>query len=66
MDAYSIGGPAEKSVLVQKSVVLTARRHVAAVSAAGEVCVGEYIAGVCAHLTQVLQLLAQACTCKST
>ena len=52
MDAYSIGGPAEKSVLVQKSVVLTARRQVAAVSVAGEVCAGVYNAGVCAHLIQ--------------
>ena len=62
MDAYSMGGPAEKSVLVQKSVVLTARRQVAAVSVAGAVCAGVYDAGVCAHLTQVLQLLAQACS----
>ena len=62
IDAYSIGGPAEKSVLVQKSVVLTARRQFAAVSVAGEVCAGVYDAGVCAHLTQVLQLLAQACS----
>lgn len=66
MDAYSIGGPAEKSVLVQKSVVLTARRQFAAVSVAGEVCAGVYDAGICAQVTQVLHLLALACTCINT
>ena len=56
MDAYKTGGPAEYSVRVQKSVVLTARRQLAAVSLAGAVCAGVYVAGVCTHGSHCLLL----------